>query len=242
MTKAVKLLGLLLFTWLLFVLAGSLVNDTKGLLTGMRTMWFGLAFTSIGLETRFVELTRTGGGRPAAAFLIGQAFNVVWTLLLAPLFGVRSRTPWSLLGQLLFRPLGWAGIVARVVLLAGGRLPGLGAPMSSVDRVTELDRERGWLRGDTRPGIPESGEEARAFVATLHQFGEALVDDDGLGSRRAVRVVERPPAKQLHAGNLEEARSNRHGPDHHGIDALRCRRAHFEEALAALVEWLGRGE
>jgi hypothetical protein len=45
-----------------------------------------LAFTSIGLETRFVDLIQTGAGRPAAAFLIGQAFNVVWTLLLAYLF------------------------------------------------------------------------------------------------------------------------------------------------------------
>jgi uncharacterized integral membrane protein (TIGR00698 family) len=69
-----------------FVLAPSLVNETKGLLGGMRTMWFGLAFTSIGLEMRFVDLMKTGGGRPAAAFLIGQTFNVVWTLLLAYLF------------------------------------------------------------------------------------------------------------------------------------------------------------
>ena len=28
----------------------------------------------------------TGGGRPAAAFLIGQGFNLVWTLLLAYAF------------------------------------------------------------------------------------------------------------------------------------------------------------
>ena len=69
-----------------FVLTISVVNETKGLLTGLRTMWFGLAFTSIGLETRFADLVTTGGGRPAAAFLIGQGFNVVWTLLLAYAF------------------------------------------------------------------------------------------------------------------------------------------------------------
>jgi uncharacterized integral membrane protein (TIGR00698 family) len=69
-----------------FVLAASLVNETRGLLTGLRTMWFGLAFTSIGLETRFVDLMATGGGRPAAAFLIGQSFNLIWTLLLAYAF------------------------------------------------------------------------------------------------------------------------------------------------------------
>lgn len=69
-----------------FLLSPSLVTDTKGVLTGLRTMWFGLAFTSIGLETRFDDLVRTGGGRPAAAFLIGQAFNIIWTLLLAYVF------------------------------------------------------------------------------------------------------------------------------------------------------------
>ena len=69
-----------------FVLADSVVNETKGLLTGLRTMWFGLAFTSIGLETRFRDLMTAGGGRPAAAFLIGQGFNIIWTLLLAYAF------------------------------------------------------------------------------------------------------------------------------------------------------------
>ncbi len=69
-----------------FLLAATLISETRGLLTGLRTMWFGLAFTSIGLETRFLDLMKTGEGRPAAAFLIGQAFNVVWTLLLAYLF------------------------------------------------------------------------------------------------------------------------------------------------------------
>jgi uncharacterized membrane protein YadS len=69
-----------------FVLSTPLVNDTKGLLNGMRTTWFGLAFVSIGLETRFLDLMKTGGGRPAAAFLIAQAFNVIWTLLLAYAF------------------------------------------------------------------------------------------------------------------------------------------------------------
>jgi uncharacterized integral membrane protein (TIGR00698 family) len=80
-------LGFLVASFLVsFVLTASLVDETKGLLTGLRTMWFGLAFTSIGLETRFLDLMTTGGGRPAAAFLIGQGFNVVWTLLLAYAF------------------------------------------------------------------------------------------------------------------------------------------------------------
>lgn len=42
-----------------------------------------MAFTCIGLETRFADLFKMGGGKPAGAFLIGQGFNVIWTLLLA---------------------------------------------------------------------------------------------------------------------------------------------------------------
>lgn len=45
--------------------------------------WFALAFTSIGLETRFIELFKMGGGRPAIAFIGAQTFNVIWTLILA---------------------------------------------------------------------------------------------------------------------------------------------------------------
>jgi uncharacterized integral membrane protein (TIGR00698 family) len=66
-----------------FVLNPATVNTVKGALGGLRTWWFALAFTSIGLETRFADLARLGGGRPALAFLIGQLINVFWTLLLA---------------------------------------------------------------------------------------------------------------------------------------------------------------
>ncbi len=66
-----------------FLLDPDLVKETKGILGGLRTVWFALAFTSIGLETRFTELFRMGGGRPAIAFIGAQAFNVIWTLLLA---------------------------------------------------------------------------------------------------------------------------------------------------------------
>jgi uncharacterized integral membrane protein (TIGR00698 family) len=54
-----------------------------GVTAGLRGWWFTLAFLCIGLDTRFKELIGMGGGRPAAAFLIAQAFNVFWTLLLA---------------------------------------------------------------------------------------------------------------------------------------------------------------
>ena len=66
-----------------FILNPETVGAVKGQLGALRTWWFALAFTSIGLETRFVDFFKMGGGRPAAAYLIAQGFNVLWTLLLA---------------------------------------------------------------------------------------------------------------------------------------------------------------
>jgi len=66
-----------------FVLDPKTVGAVKGTLGGLRTWWFALAFTSIGLETRFMELSTMGGGKPALAFLVAQGVNILWTLLLA---------------------------------------------------------------------------------------------------------------------------------------------------------------
>ncbi len=66
-----------------FFLSPALVADTKGVIASGRTLWFALAFVSIGLETNVTELFTLGGGRPLASFLLAQAFNIVWTLLLA---------------------------------------------------------------------------------------------------------------------------------------------------------------
>ena len=71
-----------------FVLGGELVASTGGILKGIRTWWFALAFLCIGLETRFRDLVSMDRGRPAIAFLAGQGANIVWTLLVATvLFG-----------------------------------------------------------------------------------------------------------------------------------------------------------
>lgn len=66
-----------------FALAPQLVTDTRGLLTAIRTVWFAMAFVCIGLETSVGDLVKTEEGRPAVAFLGGQAFNIAVTLLLA---------------------------------------------------------------------------------------------------------------------------------------------------------------
>jgi uncharacterized membrane protein YadS len=76
-----------------FLLEPEAVSATKGLLGGLRTVWFALAFTCIGLETRFADLVAMEGGRPALAFVGAQAVNVLWALLLSYL----------LFGGLLFR-------------------------------------------------------------------------------------------------------------------------------------------
>ena len=71
-----------------FVLTDGLVDATTSVLKGLRTWLFAIAFVCSGLETRLRDLLAMQGGRPAVAFVIAQAANVVWTLLLAwVLFG-----------------------------------------------------------------------------------------------------------------------------------------------------------
>lgn len=69
-----------------FLLPNAAVEGTKSVLGEFRTWWFALAFVCIGLETRFIDLAKMEGGRPAVAFIGAQLVNVVWTLLLAYLF------------------------------------------------------------------------------------------------------------------------------------------------------------
>lgn len=66
-----------------FVLSSETARGMQGVLGGLRTTWFALAFVCIGLETRLTDFLAMDGGRPALAFLLAQAVNVVWTLLIA---------------------------------------------------------------------------------------------------------------------------------------------------------------
>ncbi len=75
-----------------FALKPEFVDSSKALMKGLRTWWFALAFVCIGLETRFRELVSMDEGRPAAAFLLAQAINIAWTLVIA----------WLLFGGVLF--------------------------------------------------------------------------------------------------------------------------------------------
>lgn len=75
-----------------FFMPEATAKAITGITSGFRVWWFTLAFLCIGLDTQFKELVAMGGGRPAAAFLIAQAFNIVWTLILA----------WLIFGGVLF--------------------------------------------------------------------------------------------------------------------------------------------
>ena len=66
-----------------FVIPTETTKQVSGFLNGLRTLWFALAFVSIGLEAKFSDLVKTQGGRPALAFTVAQLFNIFWTLLWA---------------------------------------------------------------------------------------------------------------------------------------------------------------
>jgi uncharacterized integral membrane protein (TIGR00698 family) len=75
-----------------FFVTDATAKAVIGMTAGLRGWWFTLAFLCIGLDTQFKELVSMGGGRPAAAFLIAQLFNIFLTLLLA----------WLIFGGVLF--------------------------------------------------------------------------------------------------------------------------------------------
>jgi uncharacterized membrane protein YadS len=68
-----------------FIVTPEAVTASKSAIASARSLWFALAFVSIGIETPFSGLTREHDGNPLAAFVLAQTFNVVWTLALASL-------------------------------------------------------------------------------------------------------------------------------------------------------------
>jgi uncharacterized membrane protein YadS len=66
-----------------FVISAETATAVKGTLKELQTFWFAMAFICIGLETKFEDIFKLDGGRPAFAFLIAQLFNVIFTLAVA---------------------------------------------------------------------------------------------------------------------------------------------------------------
>jgi uncharacterized integral membrane protein (TIGR00698 family) len=66
-----------------FLLPAESINSVKDSLKSVQTLWFVLAFTSIGLETKFSDLVNNSGRKPLYAFLIAQLFNIIVTGIVA---------------------------------------------------------------------------------------------------------------------------------------------------------------
>lgn len=66
-----------------FVLDVDLIAPAKDGLKSIQTLWFVLAFTSIGLETKFSDLFNRENKKPLYAFLTAQLFNIFVTLAVA---------------------------------------------------------------------------------------------------------------------------------------------------------------
>src|SRR6187551_16320 len=66
-----------------FFLDTSTIAGVKDGLKNLQSVWFVLAFTSIGLETNFKDLVQENNRKPLIAFLLAQLFNVIVTLAVA---------------------------------------------------------------------------------------------------------------------------------------------------------------
>ena len=66
-----------------FVISPEVAAPIKNPLKNIQGLWFALAFTSIGLETRFADLFNKNSRKPLYAFLAAQFFNILITLLVA---------------------------------------------------------------------------------------------------------------------------------------------------------------
>ncbi|TCD14647.1 putative sulfate exporter family transporter [Pedobacter psychrodurus] len=64
-----------------FLLSPTTAKSVAQTLNGLRTVWFAIAFISIGMEAKFSSLVKLQGGKPAFTFVTAQIFNIFWTLL-----------------------------------------------------------------------------------------------------------------------------------------------------------------
>lgn len=80
-TGAVVLAASLIFSFVIQPVFGAeTCADIQGCFKQLQTWCFALAFTSIGLETNFKEMSsQMAGGKPLALYVIGQTFNLILT-------------------------------------------------------------------------------------------------------------------------------------------------------------------
>ncbi len=118
-----------------------------------------------------IPLAATARLGSAYASAIVAVLALLWAALGSTLVAVRWQSPLSLAGRAVLRPLAELGNVLRWVLVVLHRMPGVGRPASSAERLLELDYELRWLQG--RSGEDEEGK----MLATLQEFGESCVED-----------------------------------------------------------------
>jgi uncharacterized membrane protein YadS len=66
-----------------FLISPETAKASGKVIKSFSTFWFNLAFISIGLETRFADLKAMDSKKPFYSFLIGQGFNIFFTLLVS---------------------------------------------------------------------------------------------------------------------------------------------------------------
>jgi uncharacterized integral membrane protein (TIGR00698 family) len=66
-----------------FVINDQTITQVKEPLKQIQSLWFVLAFTSIGLETNFADLFKQDNRKPLVGFLVAQGFNIIVTLVVA---------------------------------------------------------------------------------------------------------------------------------------------------------------
>ena len=66
-----------------FLISPETAKVSGKVIKSFSTFWFNLAFISIGLETRFADLKAMDNKKPFYGFLIGQGFNIIFTLIVS---------------------------------------------------------------------------------------------------------------------------------------------------------------
>lgn len=66
-----------------FILNPETAQSAGKVMKSFSTLWFNLAFISIGLETRFADFRQMESKKPFYSFLIAQGFNIIVTLLVS---------------------------------------------------------------------------------------------------------------------------------------------------------------
>jgi CBS domain containing-hemolysin-like protein len=144
----------------------------------------GMAFATL-----VVLAQRRGDG--AGPVLTVLALALVWSVAGAGLFGVYWASPLGLWGRALFRPLAKAGALLRPLLILWGYVPGMDAPLGALERVEELEEENRWLGGRT------GEEEETRMLASLHTFGESLVEDVMVPREEVVGIPVEAPRESI---------------------------------------------